>query len=92
LRTPKKSPDSLRRFQELLTLVKIVEAHFQENSNSLGLPADDVPIFQAALETGATHLLTGDLKAFGPWMKKPSKTGGLVIQTIRHFFDSLSDE
>ena len=38
------------------------------------------------------NILTGDKKAFGPWMNKPSKTGGLIIQTIRHFFDSLKEQ
>jgi predicted nucleic acid-binding protein len=31
-----------------------------------GLPDKDLPILMAAVNTGATHLLTGDFKHFGP--------------------------
>jgi len=85
-----KSSESLPRFRELLTQIEVLDAPFPEGFNPLSLPADDAPIFQAALAAGATHLLTGDKKAFGSWMNKPSKTHGIVIQTVRQFFDDFS--
>jgi len=54
-----------------------------------GLSEKDRPIFQAALECRATHLLTGDLKDFGRFMNKPKSTHGLVIQTVADFLQSL---
>lgn len=35
-----------------------------------GLPEKDVPILLAAVRSGATHLLTGDFKHFGPYYGK----------------------
>ena len=35
-----------------------------------GLPDKDLPILLAAIRSGATHLLTGDLKHFGPYYGK----------------------
>lgn len=84
-----KSPESLSRFRELLSQIDVLDVPLPEGFNPLGLPTDDAPIFQAALATGATHLITGDKKAFGSWMNKPSKTSGIVIQTVRQFFDNL---
>lgn len=34
---------------------------------SVALPEKDRPILLAAIEAGATHLLTGDLRHFGPY-------------------------
>ena len=48
----------------------------------------DRPIFQAALACGATQLLTGDLKDFGPFMNRPEETFGIVIQTVAEFLRS----
>jgi predicted nucleic acid-binding protein len=35
-----------------------------------GLPAKDRPILLAAIEGGASHLVTGDIAYFGRWMGK----------------------
>jgi predicted nucleic acid-binding protein len=53
------------------------------------LPAKDVPILLSALAGGATHLLTGDFRDFGPYMNKPARTGGIVIQSVDGFLRSL---
>ena len=52
----------------------------------LELLVKDAPIFESALRVTATHLLTGDLKDFGPFMNERSKTGGILIQTVGDFF------
>lgn len=35
-----------------------------------GLPAKDRPILSAAMDAGASHLITGDVAHFGRWMGK----------------------
>lgn len=49
----------------------------------------DQPIFLAGRAAKATHLLTGDLKHFGPAMNKPHLSDGIVIQTVAEFLSSL---
>lgn len=41
------------------------------------LPEKDVPMMLAAIEARATHLLTGDLRHFGPYFGK--KISGVLI-------------
>ena len=40
------------------------------------------------MASGATHLLTGDLKEFGPFMNRPEETFGILIQTVANFLRS----
>lgn len=54
-----------------------------------GLPDKDCPIYLAAQGCRATHLLTGDIRDFGPFMNQPSITDGLVIQTVAQFLEAL---
>lgn len=56
---------------------------------SIRLPEKDQPIFLAGRAAKATHLLTGDLKHFGPAMNKPHLSDGIVIQTVAEFLSSL---
>lgn len=73
--------DALTSLQRGIRLVK-----HQEGQSSLdGLAQKDQPIFQAALASRATHLLTGDLKDLGPFMNKPDNTCGICIQTVAEF-------
>ena len=53
------------------------------------LPEKDRPILEAAIHCKASHLLTGDIKDFGPFMNNPSLTGGVLIQTVSGFLDGL---
>jgi predicted nucleic acid-binding protein len=54
-----------------------------------GLSLKDQPIFQAAIACEATHVITGDLKDFGPFMNQPEKTFGICIQTVADFLGRL---
>ena len=54
----------------------------------LALPDKDAPIWSSALAARATHLLTGDLRDFGPHMNRPQRTAGVVIQTVAQYLDS----
>ncbi|NWG30736.1 MAG: PIN domain-containing protein [Rhodocyclaceae bacterium] len=51
----------------------------------LALPEKDQPIWAACHAARCTHLLTGDLKDFGPHMNQPEQTGGIVIQTVGEY-------
>ena len=53
------------------------------------LAQKDQPIFQAALACQATHLLTGDIRDFGPFMNQPENTFGIRIQTVAEFLSHL---
>ena len=80
----RKFPESLDDLNSLLQGVSLVEHH-----PGLRFPANlaekDRPIFQAAVACGATHLLTGDLKDFGPFMNRPGETLGITVQTVSDF-------
>lgn len=43
------------------------------------LPAKDLPILAGALACAATHLITGDVRHFGPFMEEPFR--GLRVMT-----------
>jgi hypothetical protein len=53
------------------------------------LPEKDRPILEAAMHCSAPHLLTGDIKDFGPFMDHPKLTSSIVIQTVSKFLDSF---
>ena len=79
-----KFPEQLSEFEILLKNIQIIKR--QENKTRLsGLDKKDQPIFQAALECSATHLITGDIKDFGQFMNKPGETFNINIQTPADF-------
>jgi hypothetical protein len=53
------------------------------------LPPKDRPILEAAIRCKATHLLTGDIKDFGPFMNNPDQATGVIIQTVSEFLTNL---
>lgn len=84
-----KYPEVLPRLDPLLVTVRVVP-HRAIRACPVELPAKDRPILQAALDCRATHLLTGDLTHFGPYMNRPGLVEGLVIQTVGDFLRSLN--
>lgn len=54
-----------------------------------GLPEKDWPIYRAAIGCRADILLTGDIKDFGFLMNDPTRTDGLLIQTVSDFLAGL---
>ena len=83
-----KFPDYLKRFESLIATVIKVPSRSGRNCPAI-LPEKDRPILEAAIQCKASHLLTGDIKDFGPVMNKPSLTGGVVIQTVSEFLEGL---
>jgi hypothetical protein len=45
----------------------------------ISLPEKDVPIIFAAMEAHATHLLTGDVRHFGPYLGKKIEGVAIVL-------------
>ena len=58
--------EQLERLERLLTEVRVVSAWDHISlPNDIVLPEKDIPIMQAAIAAGATHLITGDKRHFG---------------------------
>lgn len=83
------------KFPDALAALTKTLPHFEMGNESrahtcpAGLPTKDRPIYLAALGCHATHLLTGDIRDFGPLMNQPDKTGGMLIQTVSQFLENL---
>ena len=84
----RKFPRSLDGLNALLRNIPLVEL-----CPGLPFPATlaekDRPILQAAVTCRATHLLTGDLKDFGPFTNRPEETFGILVQSAAEFLGSV---
>ena len=58
------------RLAKLLLTVQFCDAWVRELPRGISLPEKDAPILLAAIEVRATHLLTGDVRHFGPYFGK----------------------
>ena len=87
----RKAPGAMDRLDLIVERLERVR-HHPDLEYPAGLIVKDRPIFQAALGCGASHLLTGDLKHFGPFMGRPEQTCGIVIQTVASFLASLAGD
>ena len=76
--------ESLDELDSLLQGIPLVEHHPGLRFPTT-LAEKDRPIFQAAVACAATHLLTGDLKDFGPFMNRPGETLDITVQTVSDF-------
>ena len=83
-----KFPAALDDYEELLSDFRIV-GHPPDLPFPAGLVTKDQPIFRAALASGASHLLTGDIRDFGRFMNRPDETFGILIQTAAEFLASV---
>ncbi|NMC72884.1 MAG: PIN domain-containing protein [Geobacteraceae bacterium] len=83
-----KYPESIPFFsdlaQQITSVTADVSAAYPES-----LPVKDAVIFQAAVRCRATHLLTGDLRHFGPLMNRKDLPGGIIIQTVAEFLAAM---
>jgi uncharacterized protein len=59
-----------RRLARLSASLHLVDAIPRELPRGVPLPEKDVPILLAALEAEATHLITGDVRHFGPYLNR----------------------
>ena len=83
-----KFPDYLERFESLMAEVAKVPSKSGQTC-PIPLSQKDRPILDTAIQCKATHLLTGDVKDFGPFMNRPNLTSGVVIQTVSEFLAGL---
>ena len=86
----KKFPQILAEYDALLSGIPAT-GHPPELPFPAALVEKDRPIFRAALACGASHLLTGDIRDFGPFMNRPQETFGVLIQTVAQFLESAVD-
>jgi predicted nucleic acid-binding protein len=89
LNLERKYPDFLGRFEKILDTVRLVPDVSAEMC-PIRLPEKDRPVFASAVRCGATRFLTGDRRHFGPFMNKPGKTAGLVVQTVGDFLSEVA--
>ena len=85
-----KFPQIVGDYEALISGIHLV-GHPPDLPFPAGLATKDRPIFRAALASGATHLLTGDIRDFGPFMNRPGQTFGILIQTVAEFLKSVVD-
>ena len=73
-------PDQKKRLQEFLRQVEVGEALMlpPEGRGGIELPEKDWPILGGASLSGATHLITGDIRHFGPYLGQ--RVLGVLIQ------------
>lgn len=72
------------RLAELLTRVRVVaDAPAHSLPPGVELRAKDSPILAAAMAAGATHLITGDRRDFGPHFGR--RLGGVLILPPRDY-------
>lgn len=87
------SADQNARLEMLLPSVAILDSDVSLKSLPIPLPEKDQPILAAAIQANATHLLTGDVMHFGPYLDQ--KFAGVLIQRpgvyLRTKFPDLYD-
>jgi len=66
-----------KRLKDLSGSLRLVESQSPMLPRGIVLPQKDAPILIAAIEAHATHLLTGDVRHFGPYFGR--KIGGVTI-------------
>jgi uncharacterized protein len=71
--------DQRRRLTKLSEKVQLFEAARRELPRGISLPEKDVPIILAAMEARCTHLLTGDVRHFGPYFGKKIEGVAIVL-------------
>ncbi|MEX2527728.1 MAG: PIN domain-containing protein [Gemmatimonadota bacterium] len=79
------NPDQLSRLDALLKPVQVEPARTLDPAlrREIELREKDWPILGGAVAAGATHLITGDLRDFGPFMGQ-SVLGVLVLTPARY--------
>lgn len=69
--------DQRARLTKLSAAVRLFDAGERKLPRGVSLPEKDAPIVLAAIEARATHLLTGDIRHFGPYLGK--KIEGIAV-------------
>ena len=79
--------DQRSRLETLMRDVRVVpDVSLSELPEGIELRVKDVPILAAAIAAGATHLITGDRRDFGPHFGE--KLGGVLVLPPRDYLGS----
>lgn len=81
-------PDQCARLEEKLQEIELVPEPPADLRCSLDLPEKDRPVFLAALTAKATHLITGDVHHFGPYMGQSIQ--GVLILTPAEYLATVN--
>ena len=78
-------PDQRKRLDRLLESVQVIPARILDPSlrGDVQLPDKDWPILGGAVGTGATHLITGDVRDFGFYFGR-KVLGVLILPASRY--------
>ena len=71
--------DQRMRLNRLSEKVQLFEAVPRQLPHGISLPEKDVPILLAAIEARCTHLLSGDVRHFGPYFGKKIEGVSIVL-------------
>lgn len=78
-----------RRLARLARSIQFFDAVPRELPAGVSLPEKDVPILLAAIEARATHLITGDVRHFGPYFGKTIE--GILVLSPSAYLKSAYD-
>jgi uncharacterized protein len=84
------TPAQRGRLTRLLRRVHLVEPEHFTLPRGVRLPEKDLPILLAAIDGGATHLLTGDWEHFGPYIRQ--EIAGVLILPPAEYPPMTSEE
>lgn len=85
----------MNKYPQALPALERLEASMKKVKSGTGqkcpvpLSDKDRPILESAVNCGATHLVTGDVRHFGPYMNRPDQTGGVMVLTVSEFLSSI---
>jgi predicted nucleic acid-binding protein len=77
-----------RRLAALVRKLSLFDPILDALPSGIALPEKDAPILLAAIVSRATHLLTGDLRDFGPYFGK--RIAGILIILPGDYLRSVS--
>jgi predicted nucleic acid-binding protein len=83
-------PDQQQALQKLSGVLHLFDAASGDLPRGITLPEKDRPIFSAAIEARATHLLTGDIQHFGPYLGRTFQ--GIAIMLSGQYLKSRERE
>lgn len=83
----RKRPEALPALRRLLAGFNLIPHSVADLCPDIGLRDKDRPILAAAIACGADVWVTGDRRDFGPFLKRPELTGGVVIVTVAELFE-----
>lgn len=76
------------RLTRLCRSIKFFDTPWSDLPQGVSLPDENAPIVLAAIQGKATHLITGDIRHFGPYFGK--KIQGILVLSPGDYLKKLS--